>query len=97
MLLEMAQMGTLSMNSFTVLGPRNSQIKVCLHYFHNGTGVKKRKKERICIHFWLATVRMLTRIQISGAGFLRKEDIIETFILFLLKYSISESTNHSIA
>lgn len=64
MLLEMAQMGTLSMNSFTVLGPRNSQIKVCLHYFHNGTGVKK-EKERIYIHFWLATVRMLT----SLAGF----------------------------
>ena len=57
-------MGTLSVNSFTVSGLRNSQIKVCLHYFHNRIGVKK-EKEGIYIHFWFTQVKKLA----SLAGF----------------------------
>lgn len=60
----MAQMGTLSMNSFTVSGLRNSQIKVCLNYFHKRMGFKK-EKEGIYIHFWFTQIKKLT----SLAGF----------------------------
>lgn len=63
-------METSSVNSFTVSGLRNSQIKVCLHYFHNKMGVKKKRERRNLYSFL---------VQTSKSSILSKEgDIICT-------------------
>lgn len=89
-------MGTLSMNSFTVLGPRNSQIEVCLHYLHNRTGVKK-EEGRVYINFCLATVRMLTSLagfKPQGQVSFGKRVVSETHLYYF--FCNTESQSHQI-
>lgn len=92
----MAQIRAISMISFVVSGLRNSEIKVCLHYFYNRMGLKNKGKKpsnqrkKMELH-------QSGRIKTWKAGILGKvEDAIRRLWCFLLQYWISGPPWHTV-